>query len=96
MHQTKKSDHYYFGMKARIGVDDDSGRVHSVIGTAANVADVTQVDKMLHSKESYFCEDAGYTGVEKRSLLRMACTRKGQGIEPSACRTGRTALGLGK
>ncbi|CAD5379524.1 hypothetical protein OF001_U60150 [Pseudomonas sp. OF001] len=50
MHQTKKGNQYYFGMKAYIGVDDDSGLVHSVIGTEANVADVTQVDKLLHAK----------------------------------------------
>ena len=41
MHQTKKGNQYYFGMKAHIGVDDESGLVHSVVGTAANVADVT-------------------------------------------------------
>ncbi|SED37901.1 IS5 family transposase [Pseudomonas anguilliseptica] len=66
MHQTKKGNQYYFGMKAHIGVDDESGLVHSVIGTAANVADVTQVDKLLHGKENMVGADAGYTGVEKR------------------------------
>ncbi|WP_262927132.1 transposase [Pseudomonas sp. PSB11] len=53
-------------MKAPIGVDDESGVVHSVVGTAANVADVTQVDKLLHCDENVVCADAGYTGVEKR------------------------------
>ncbi|AZZ47428.1 IS5/IS1182 family transposase [Pseudomonadaceae bacterium SI-3] len=66
MHQTKKGRQYYFGMKAHIGVDDESGLVHSVVGTAANVADVTQVDKLLHGDENVVCADAGYTGVEKR------------------------------
>ena len=66
MHQTKKGNQYYFGMKAHIGVDDESGLVHSVVGTAANVADVTQVDKLLHGKENMVGADAGYTGVEKR------------------------------
>jgi len=66
MHQTKKGNQYYFGMKAHIGVDDESGLVHSVVGTAANVADVTQVDKLLHGDENVVCADAGYTGVEKR------------------------------
>lgn len=66
MHQTKKGKQYYFGMKAHIGVDDESGLVHSVVGTAANVADVTQVDKLLHGEENVVCADAGYTGVEKR------------------------------
>ena len=58
---------HHFGMKAHIGVDDESGLVHSVVGTAANVADVTQVDKLLHGVENVVCADAGYTGVEKRS-----------------------------
>ena len=42
MHQTKKGNQYCFGMKAHIGVDDESGLVHSVVGTAATVADVTR------------------------------------------------------
>ncbi|MBN0856637.1 IS5 family transposase, partial [Pseudomonas aeruginosa] len=66
MHQTKKGNQYYFGAKAHIGVDDESGLVHSVVVTAANVADVTQVDKLLHGEENMVGADAGYTGVEKR------------------------------
>ncbi|MFI8746701.1 IS5 family transposase [Pseudomonas sp. NPDC077186] len=66
MHQTKKGNQYYFGMKAHIGADAESGLVHSVVGTAANVADVTQVDKLLHGEENMVGADAGYTGVEKR------------------------------
>lgn len=66
MHQTKKGNTYYFGMKAHIGVDAESGLVHSVVGTAANVADVTQVDRLLHGEENMVCADAGYIGVEKR------------------------------
>ncbi|EIK93335.1 ISPsy2, transposase [Pseudomonas sp. M47T1] len=66
MHQTKKGNPYYFGAKAHIGTDDASGLVHSVVVTAANVADVTQVDKLLHGEENVVCADAGYTGVDKR------------------------------
>ncbi|WP_137823731.1 IS5 family transposase [Pseudomonas sp. D(2018)] len=66
MHQTKKGNQYYFGMKAHIGADAESGLVRSVVGTAANVADVTQVDKLLHGEENMVGADAGYTGVEKR------------------------------
>lgn len=66
MHQTKKGNQYYFCAKAYIGVDDDSGLVHSMVVTAANVAGVTQVDKLLHGAENVVCADAGYTGVEKR------------------------------
>ena len=66
MHQTKKGQQYYFGMKAHIGVDVDSGLVHSVVGTAANVSDISQVDQLLHGEENMVGADAGYTGVEKR------------------------------
>ncbi|QCG68266.1 IS5/IS1182 family transposase [Pseudomonas veronii] len=50
------------GIKAHIGVDATSGLVHSLVGTAANVADVTQVDKLLHGAETHVSGDAGYTG----------------------------------
>ncbi len=66
MYQTKKGNQFYFGAKAHIGVDYESGLVHSVVVTAANVADVTQVDKLLHGTENVVCADADYTGVEKR------------------------------
>ena len=64
MHQTKKGEQWYFGMKAHIGVDADSGLVHTVETTAANVADVTVVDDLLHGKETVVYADAGYTGAE--------------------------------
>ena len=48
MHQTKKGNQWYFGMKAHIGVDVASGLVHTVVGTAANEADITQTAKLLH------------------------------------------------
>src|SRR5690554_5898583 len=47
MHQTKKGKQWYFGMKAHIGVDAQSGLVHTVVGTAANVSDVTQAQALL-------------------------------------------------
>jgi IS5 family transposase len=70
MHQTKKGNQWYFGMKAHIGVDDESGLVHHVECTAANVADVTQVHNLLHGKEDTVCGDSGYTGVDKREELQ--------------------------
>lgn len=66
MHQTKKGNQYYFGMKAHIGVDLGSGLVHTVTTTAANVADVTEVAKLLHGKETSVHADAGYIGAAKR------------------------------
>ena len=47
MHQTKKVNQYFFSMKAHIGVDAESGLVHSLVGTAANVANMTQVDQFF-------------------------------------------------
>jgi IS5 family transposase len=70
MHQTKKGNQWYFGMKAHIGADADSGLVHSVIGTAANVGDVTQADALLHGQEEEAFGDAGYVGVENRPEAR--------------------------
>jgi len=66
MHQTKKGNQYYFGAKAHIGADEESGLVHTVVVTAANAAEFTQVDQLLHGEENVVCADAGYTGVEKR------------------------------
>ena len=48
MHQTEKSNQYYFAVRAHGGVDAESGLVHVLVGTAANLADVTQVDHLLH------------------------------------------------
>ncbi len=70
MHSTRKGNQWYFGMKAHIGVDVESGLVHTVTGTAANVADVLEVDKLLHGKEKTVYADAGYTGAEKRAPKR--------------------------
>lgn len=66
MHQTKKGNQYYFGMKAHIGVDADSGMVHSLVTTAANVHDVTQTHALLHGEEKSIHGDSGYRGAEKR------------------------------
>ena len=67
MHQTKKGNNYYFGMKAHIGADAESGLVHTVIGTAVNVNDVTQGNALLHGQEADAFGDAGYQGIHKRS-----------------------------
>ena len=69
-HQTKKGKQYYFGMKAHVGVDAHSGLVHTVIGTPANVSDVTQAHGLLHGQESEIFGDAGYQGVDRREENR--------------------------
>lgn len=66
MHQSKKGNQWYFGMKAHVGVDMDTGLVHTVVGTAGNVADVAQAHALLHGGEKVVLGDAGYQGVNKR------------------------------
>src|SRR3954466_6912991 len=69
MHQTKKGNEWHFGMKAHIGVDVASGVVHTLTGTAANEADITQTAALLHGEEEDVFGDAGYTGADKRPEL---------------------------
>ena len=70
MHQTRKGNQWYLGMKAHIGVDRDSQLVHTVVVTAANVADITKTAELLHGQETQVHADAGYTGVEKREEIK--------------------------
>jgi IS5 family transposase len=69
MHQVKKGNEWHFGMKAHIGVDSGSGLVHTVMGTAANVADIAQAHALLHGQEKKAHADAGCLGVEKREEI---------------------------
>lgn len=66
MHQTKKGNQWYFGMKAHIGIDVAQGLTHTLVTTPANVADVTQAHALLHGEEKLAFGDAGYQGVDKR------------------------------
>jgi IS5 family transposase len=70
MHQTKKGNQWHFGMKAHIGVDADSGLVHTVTTTAANAHDVTQAAALLHGQEEVVFADSGYRGVERRAEIQ--------------------------
>jgi IS5 family transposase len=65
MHQTKKGNQWHFGMKAHI--DAESGLVHTVRGTAANVNDVVEANSLLHGDETDVFADAGYQGAAKRA-----------------------------
>ena len=66
MHSSKKGNQWHFGMKAHIGVDSESGLVHTVRGTAAHVSDVTEGNSLLHGQEEEAYGDAGYQGIENR------------------------------
>ena len=70
MHQTRKGNQWYFGMKAHIGADLHSGAVHSLSCTAANVADIVETANLLHGREKTVFADAGYIGADKRPELK--------------------------
>jgi IS5 family transposase len=70
MHQTKKGNQWYFGMKVHIGVDSENGLIHSVETTAANVHDLTPAADLLHGEETVAYTDAGYQGIEKRDEMQ--------------------------
>jgi IS5 family transposase len=74
MHQSKKGNQWFFGMKAHIGVDAESGLVHTVRGTSGNVNDVVQANALLHGDERVVFADAGYQGAHKRPGARSGVT----------------------
>ena len=74
MHSSKKGNQWHFGMKAHIGVDADSGLVHTVRGTSGHVGDVTEGNSLLHGQEVDAFGDAGYQGVDKRPDARDGVT----------------------
>jgi IS5 family transposase len=66
MHSSKKGNQWYFGMKAHIGADADSGLVHTVRCTSGHVSDIAEANTLLHGQETAAFGDAGYQGVERR------------------------------
>ena len=70
MRQTKKGNGWHFGMKVHIGADAETGVVHSVATTPANMHDVTEAHRLLHGGEKRVWCDAGYQGVDKRAENR--------------------------
>ena len=76
--QTKKGNNWHFGYKAHIGVDRESGIVHTVKATAANVHDVTMTSELLHGEEETVHGDSGYLGAETRddAIVKNAAKKK--------------------
>jgi transposase, IS5 family len=66
MHQTKKGNQWYFGMKAHIGVDAGTGYTHSLTATAANVHDLDEVVNLVRGDDEVVYTDAGYQGAARR------------------------------
>ena len=69
MHQTKKGNQWYFGMKTHIGVDAGSGYVHSVAATAANVHDLHQVADLVRGDDEVVYGDYGYQGAHRQPAI---------------------------
>ncbi len=67
MHQTRKGKQWYFGMKVHTETDTDSGLVHTVVGTAANVADVNVLGELLHGGEESLHGDSAYHSKELKA-----------------------------
>ena len=62
MHQTKKGNQWYFGMKAHVGVDSQSKLIHSLAATSANVHDSRILPELLHGNETRVWGDSAYAG----------------------------------
>ena len=71
MHQTKKGNEWHFGMKAHVGVDSQNKLIHSVVATAANVADCTVLPQLLHGDEEAVWGDQAYRG-QGEAIARVA------------------------
>jgi IS5 family transposase len=73
MHQTKKGNQWYFGMKAHLGVDSRSKLIHAVVATAANVHDAACLPNLLHGEETRVWGDRAYQG--QTDVIRDAAPR---------------------
>lgn len=74
MHSGKKGKQWHFGIKAHVGVDADSGLLHTVRGTSGHVSDIAEGNTLLHKQETVAFGDAGYQGIDKRSDAKTGVT----------------------
>jgi len=74
MHPSKKGRRWFFGMKAHIGVDADTGLVHTVRGAAGHVNDVVEANSWLHGQETDVFADAGYQGRTNGLTPKRRCS----------------------
>lgn len=84
MHQTKKGQQWYFGMKAHIGVDSQTKIIHSVAATAANVHDSQVLPELLHGEETRVWGDSAYSG--QREVIRQHAPKAKSFIQAKAHR----------
>jgi IS5 family transposase len=80
MHQTKKGNQWYFGMKAHVGVDSKTKLIHTAVVTAANVADATVLPELLHGEETRVWGDQAYRGqravIQECAPQAQDCTHR--------------------
>jgi IS5 family transposase len=80
MHQTKKGNQWYFGMKAHVGVDSKTKMIHTAVATAANVADATVLPELLHGEETRVWGDQAYQGqsevIHRQAPQAQDCTHR--------------------
>ncbi len=90
MHQTKKGNQWYFGMKAHVGVDSKTKIIHTAVATAANVSDVAVLPDLLHGEETRVWGDGAYQGQTEvirecapgaRDFTQQRCRYKGQIVD---------------
>jgi IS5 family transposase len=72
MHQTKKGNQWYFGMKLHIGADSRSGVVHSAEVSAANTHDSQLLPELMHGKERRLYGDSAYRGEKHKAAMHKA------------------------
>lgn len=73
MHLTRKGNSWNLGMKMHAGADVETGYIHMITATAANVHDVDQAANLIREDHSVVCGDAGYLGMEKRKIVKARC-----------------------
>lgn len=80
MHQTKKGKQWHFGMKAHVGVDSKTKMIHTVVASAANVADSTVLPELLHGEETKVWGDQAYRGqtdvIQQVAPRAKDCTQR--------------------
>ncbi len=84
MHQTRKGNQWYFGMKAHIGVDSKTKLIHSVVVTAANIHDKHAIPQLLHGKERRVYGDSAY--VSQKELIAQAAPEAKDFTNQKGCR----------
>ena len=91
MHQTKKGNQWYHGMKVHAGVDAGTGYVHTITGTAANVHDSTEASKLIRNDDEIMYGDSGYLGVPAQNAIKQDEHHKNMKFEinkrPSSLKT---------